>query len=459
MAYHGKPIRDPQHPDWRPEPAHLEWHGREVFKGEARFRGGRAGPDLGHSSRSYPAGEVGRSDPPSGPVTWLDRTWIASVLDGVPRGDPDGAPCTRTHRRRMVLMPGEDDRGPLPPGLYEEVVDRGVDRRIGELAGRGCYADVEPLDEGDSHAVLADHIRRLAREALDGLTGDDRVGRQARLCDRADPAPVRGAETEERLLVHPARRLLGVWPGGPDGPRRPERPDTPLALGCLLAGTRLDPSLVSQLRKELASADRVDILCSFIKWSGIRILEDDLRAFAARPGGPAPRADDQLPGRDRPQGGRPAAVAAEHRGPRLVRHPPHPAARQGLPVPPRHRLRHGLRRLGQPVAAGLDRGAGVDGQGQPVRVAAPLGPRRRDVRDLLGGRRVRRRTTPSERPRLQAALEQERGAATRPTARPSCSSCGPTPSSRRSSTGSTPSGASRAATATSWSPRPAPARR
>ena len=62
-----------------------------------------------------------------------------------------------------------------------------------------------------------------------------------------------------------------------------ERPDTPLALGCLLAGTRLDPSLVSQLRKELASADRVDILCSFIKWSGIRILEDDLRAFTARP--------------------------------------------------------------------------------------------------------------------------------------------------------------------------------
>ena len=38
MAYHGKPIRDPQHPDWRPEPRHLEWHGREVFKGEARHR-------------------------------------------------------------------------------------------------------------------------------------------------------------------------------------------------------------------------------------------------------------------------------------------------------------------------------------------------------------------------------------------------------------------------------------
>ncbi len=39
MAFHGKPIRPPQHPDWRPEPKHVEWHGREVFKGEARHRG------------------------------------------------------------------------------------------------------------------------------------------------------------------------------------------------------------------------------------------------------------------------------------------------------------------------------------------------------------------------------------------------------------------------------------
>lgn len=38
MAYHGKPIRRPQHPDWRPEPDHLKWHGREVFKGDPRHR-------------------------------------------------------------------------------------------------------------------------------------------------------------------------------------------------------------------------------------------------------------------------------------------------------------------------------------------------------------------------------------------------------------------------------------
>jgi putative restriction endonuclease len=39
MAYHGKIIREPQYPGWKPDPRHLEWHGREVFKGEARHGG------------------------------------------------------------------------------------------------------------------------------------------------------------------------------------------------------------------------------------------------------------------------------------------------------------------------------------------------------------------------------------------------------------------------------------
>jgi putative restriction endonuclease len=37
-AFHGKPIRAAQHPDWRPLPHHLAWHKLEVFKGAARHR-------------------------------------------------------------------------------------------------------------------------------------------------------------------------------------------------------------------------------------------------------------------------------------------------------------------------------------------------------------------------------------------------------------------------------------
>ena len=38
MAYHTRPVREPQRPEWGPEPKHLDWHGREVFKGQPRHR-------------------------------------------------------------------------------------------------------------------------------------------------------------------------------------------------------------------------------------------------------------------------------------------------------------------------------------------------------------------------------------------------------------------------------------
>ena len=268
-----------------------------------------------------------------------------------------------------------------------------------------------------------------------------------------------GPATTSGLLAEPATAIDGGLVASADTRTiEPERPDTPLALGCLLAGTRLDPSLVSQLRKELASADRVDILCSFIKWSGIRILEEDLRAFTARPSARLRVLTTSYLGATDLKAVDLLRIAAQHRGARLVRHPSHPAARQGVPVSPRLRLRHRLRRLGQPVAPGPDRGAGVDRQGEPVRVAPPLGPRRRDIRDLLGGRRVRA----VHRGRATSAEAGARGGAVGRFDRPRAvlrSSCGPTRSSRRSSTGSMPSGGSRGATATwSWPP-PAPARR
>lgn len=61
------------------------------------------------------------------------------------------------------------------------------------------------------------------------------------------------------------------------------RPDVPLAVSALLTGSRHTPSLVSQIEKELASADRADWLVSFIRFSGIRPLREALTQFTGQP--------------------------------------------------------------------------------------------------------------------------------------------------------------------------------
>ncbi|MBZ9644127.1 DUF3427 domain-containing protein [Streptomyces sp. PSKA30] len=60
------------------------------------------------------------------------------------------------------------------------------------------------------------------------------------------------------------------------------RPLTPLSETALITNAPDDPNLGAELRAELATADHIDLLCAFVKWHGIRVLEDSLRAAKER---------------------------------------------------------------------------------------------------------------------------------------------------------------------------------
>jgi len=62
------------------------------------------------------------------------------------------------------------------------------------------------------------------------------------------------------------------------------RPDSSLAENTLFTGAAHEPSMISELSKEIISADRIDFLISFIKWSGLRLLMKALESFTTRGG-------------------------------------------------------------------------------------------------------------------------------------------------------------------------------
>lgn len=47
---------------------------------------------------------------------------------------------------------------------------------------------------------------------------------------------------------------------------------------------RNQPRIGTEIQRELASADRVDLLCAFVKWHGLRVIEDHIDALIRRGG-------------------------------------------------------------------------------------------------------------------------------------------------------------------------------
>ncbi|MDA3921792.1 MAG: DUF3427 domain-containing protein [Salinisphaera sp.] len=171
----------------------------------------------------------------------------------------------------------------LHRGLYERVVDRALAETLGATGDTRQVYDHAPLDAGDSHAVLARHLSHLIEATLRRLPTRERLVHQR---DLVNEIVATLAQRDEAVSVtidtlpDTVEQLLSVRDS-----QAPTlmRADTPASQTSLLTGTRLDPSLISQLKLELASADRVDFLCSFIKWSGLDMLRDALEAFCARP--------------------------------------------------------------------------------------------------------------------------------------------------------------------------------
>lgn len=178
---------------------------------------------------------------------------------------------------------------PMPVGLYERLVSGSLSRALKPLADQRLV-QLSQIDPADAHSQAAQYLELLLASVFAKYRGEDAADRVRRLVNRliSELAGEMDRDWVDSVsLVDPLQRLLAIHSSSE--PQQSMRPDTPLARSALLTGTRLDPSLAVQLRKEIGSADRADILCSFIKWSGLRLLLPSLQQLTATPHPDGPR--------------------------------------------------------------------------------------------------------------------------------------------------------------------------
>lgn len=157
----------------------------------------------------------------------------------------------------------------LHPGLYEALLDQ----ELAELleSHPDLVATFESIDDESAPHTYSQLVTQAVRHAL-------HVSRRRELRRDIVNRLMELLSTQAGLeyicrkkLVARSKPLLTELRRGENDVRLP-RPETPLGTSSLLTGSGDDPQLERELRAELMSADQVDILVSFIKWSGLRLL-------------------------------------------------------------------------------------------------------------------------------------------------------------------------------------------
>ncbi|MDM7936773.1 MAG: DUF3427 domain-containing protein [Cyanobium sp. CZS 48M] len=172
------------------------------------------------------------------------------------------------------------DQAP-PPGLYQQLLTKGLEQQLRQL--HEDLVGTDGLDPQEAPRLLARHLAGLARIALEHLSGGATPEHQLALVNQLvgllqNQAPRAISKGD---LLHPSARLLSEIRSTAllPGQAATIRPLIPLADSTLLVNASGEPSVGQALIHEIPSAQRIDLLCAFIKWSGLRLLQPALSAF------------------------------------------------------------------------------------------------------------------------------------------------------------------------------------
>ncbi|MGV9840534.1 DUF3427 domain-containing protein [Streptomyces fungicidicus] len=176
-------------------------------------------------------------------------------------------------------MPGLEDLPQPATGLYEQLITLRFEQQLRELSQLGWHPMSEAVGSESVPHVLARHVSHTVRRVLQSLPAEERVHAANHILESI--GTLKGAQEWVDLIADGPQQLLAITRQEAPGVFA-VRPGIPLSDTALLTNSPEDPSLGFELRAELATADRVDLLCAFVKWHGLRVIERSLRAAHER---------------------------------------------------------------------------------------------------------------------------------------------------------------------------------
>lgn len=178
-------------------------------------------------------------------------------------------------------------------GIYEELVTQIVSQKLATLEKDKFYIEKSTIDKEEASEILAKHLSKTIQGALNYLKGANQLELQIDIANKIIillKEELQKEAFEDDLIQVNGQVLKAVFSkvdahfSNFDLHLKEITPYTRLTHSELFTGGNIGLSLESELKKEILSSDKIDLLVSFIKFKGIVILQRELEEFTKRGG-------------------------------------------------------------------------------------------------------------------------------------------------------------------------------
>lgn len=179
----------------------------------------------------------------------------------------------------------------LKTGLYEQIINKQLREELNAI--KDSLMQTEQIDSAEAPKILALYAAQLVEKGLNNILdkGGD-VNSQIQFTNKLFETIIHetGDSIYNELFIDDsAQQLLALVSKqnsiyAVNNKAEIVRPETSICQSSLFTGAIHEPSMYSELKKEILSSDRMDMLVSFIKWSGLRLIIEELKSFTQRGG-------------------------------------------------------------------------------------------------------------------------------------------------------------------------------
>ncbi len=174
----------------------------------------------------------------------------------------------------------------LKNGIYELIINRILRNELNAL--KDVDAEREKIEREEASYILSKYAGGLINDALLKMKdAGNWPSSQVNLINeiiKLVSTEVPEVISDKMIIDEPLEKLLSLmakqdhnFPGISE--ERNKRPLSSISRSSLFTASEDEPIMVDELKKEIITSNQVDLLVSFIKWSGIRLLMDKLKKF------------------------------------------------------------------------------------------------------------------------------------------------------------------------------------